>query len=99
MRAAEGTVLTRPSVSGEPTVIGVGMYVLDVDAVAAEVSADRIQIEQVVVNLLLNASQALGDNRGEITLETASSGSSGLSLLTKSSSRITPECPVSRAAG
>ncbi len=40
------------------------------------------RIEQVVVNLLLNASQALGDNRGEITMETAGSGSSGEVVLT-----------------
>lgn len=35
------------------------------------------RIEQVVVNLLLNASQALGDRRGEIVLETDSRPSAG----------------------
>lgn len=40
------------------------------------------RIEQVVVNLLLNASQALGDSRGEIVLETSRARSSGQVLLT-----------------
>jgi polar amino acid transport system substrate-binding protein len=39
------------------------------------------RIEQVVVNLLLNASQALGDSRGEIVLETSRARSSGEVLL------------------
>jgi PAS domain S-box-containing protein len=58
----------------EPSLPGQIALRLDLDPELPSIEADRGQIEQVVVSLVLNAAEAIGDRGGEITVRTAVRG-------------------------
>jgi PAS domain S-box-containing protein len=60
----EMVVLLRGSV---PAIIGID---LDLQEDIAPVEADASQIQQIIMNLVLNASEAIGDLPGQITIQT-----------------------------
>jgi two-component system, cell cycle sensor histidine kinase and response regulator CckA len=61
----ENLTLLRASLSRSVTVE------LELDGEACLVEADRAQIQQIVMNLLINASEAVGDRPGKVTIRTA----------------------------
>jgi two-component system, cell cycle sensor histidine kinase and response regulator CckA len=47
------------------------LFELELDCVSCFIDADRGQIQQVIMNLLINASEAIGEKPGRVTVHTA----------------------------